>query len=113
MDSINTRLKKIRKSEGMNQKEFGDKIFLSQYQISLLENGQRTLTDRVIESICSTFKVNPTWFRQGEGEMYIDSLKDSQYSDEIKQVTKDIFELDPEDRAAILLLIATFKNKKR
>ena len=38
---MNSRLKEIRLKLGLSQKKFGDKMFLSQDQISLLENGKR------------------------------------------------------------------------
>ena len=110
---MNTRLKQLRKAENLSQEEFGKKIFLSQYQISLLEKGKRNLTDRVIETICKEFNVNSQWLKEGTGDMYIDCLKDAEVSEESKKITKMLFELDPEDRNAILNLIELFKNKKK
>lgn len=110
---MNARLKEIRKTEGLSQKEFGDKIFLSQYQISLLEKGRRNLTDRVIESICKEFNVNSDWLKTGNGDMYIDVLKDSDISEETKRITNMLFELDPDDRDAILNMIEFYSNKSK
>lgn len=110
---MNTRLKELRKKEDLSQKEFGDKIFLSQYQISLLESGKRNITDRVIDTICKEFKVNREWFKYGKGEMYLDCLKDMDVDDEVKELTNKIFELDQEDRKAILSMINLLEKKNK
>ncbi len=109
---MNDRLNKLRKSENLSQQEFGKKIFLSQDQISLLEKGKRKLTERTINDICREFSVNKDWLIHGEGDMYLDCLKDLNIEQEIKDITNILFELDEEDRNAITNMIYLLKNKK-
>ena len=66
---MNERLKNLRISLNLSQEEFGDRIGItSRSHISSLENGKRTLTDRIIKDICREFGVNELWLRTGEGE---------------------------------------------
>lgn len=111
MSSINDRLKELRKKEKLSQKAFGEKIFLSQDQISLLEKGKRNLTDRSINDICREFSINKEWLIDGCGDMYLGCLKDLDVEKEIKEITNMLFELDEEEREAITNMISLLKKK--
>lgn len=63
-------LKELRKFLGLTQKEFAQKLRLSQGQISAIEQGQRTITDRLIMQIALCFNLSEEWLRTGEGEPY-------------------------------------------
>ena len=67
---MNNRIKELRKSLGLNQKEFGEGINLSKSQIACYENGSRNVTDRSISDICEKYNVNEEWLRHGIGEMF-------------------------------------------
>lgn len=108
---MNTRLKQIRKNEKLSQEAFGEKIFLSQDQISLLERGKRTVTDRTINDICREYGVNKNWLLTGEGDMYDDCFKSISIDDDVKEITNILYELDESDRDAILEMIKIFKRK--
>lgn len=54
----------------MSQEEFGKKIGLTRFTISNLESGKRNITERVIADICREYRVNESWLRTGEGEMF-------------------------------------------
>lgn len=105
---MNERLKELRKHLGLSQSEFGSKIYLSQYLMSLIEKGKRNLTDRSVNAICREFDVNEEWLRTGEGEMFIDLTKDLDASDEIKLMINKILALDPKDQEKISTIIDTF-----
>lgn len=65
---MNNRLKQVRLSAGLSQEEFGKKIGIeSRSHISSLENGNRTITDRIVNDVCREFSVNEHWLRTGEG----------------------------------------------
>ena len=71
---VNERLKELRNSLNFSQEEFGDRVGIkSRAHISLLENGTRNLTDRVVSDICREFNVNEDWLRDGQGEMFVES----------------------------------------
>ncbi|GMQ56752.1 hypothetical protein AN1V17_11460 [Vallitalea sediminicola] len=64
------RLKQLRKELELNQENFGKKVSLSRTAVANMEIGHRTVTNRTIQLICSTFNVNEEWLRTGNGEMF-------------------------------------------
>ena len=102
---MNSRLKEIRLKLRLSQKKFGDKMFLSQDQISLLENGKRNITDRTLNDICRTFNVNEEWLKYGHGEMFIDPVANIDASEDVRELLKKILSLSEEDRRTIEDLI--------
>ena len=63
------RIKAIRESKGLSQKDFGAIIGVKQTTVAGYENGLRTPIDAVILTMCREFGINETWLRTGEGEM--------------------------------------------
>lgn len=80
---MNELLIQLRKSLGLSQSAFAEKIGLSQSGYSLIEKGKRELNDRVIKLICNEFNVNEHWLRTGEGLIF---LEPSEPIDEIKEI---------------------------
>jgi transcriptional regulator with XRE-family HTH domain len=68
--NINQRIKILRKSLNLTQKEFAKKICVSTSFQTLTELGQKKVLDRHIKLIVSAFGVNEAWLRTGEGEMF-------------------------------------------
>lgn len=67
---INDRIRKLRKTLNLTQKEFGERIGLKSNSIALIEGGRNT-SDQTIFAICREFGVNEQWLRTGEGEMFL------------------------------------------
>ena len=67
---MNNRIKELRKSLGLNQTEFGERIGVKQGSIASYESGARTPLDTVINSICRDFNVSKIWLIEGRGEMF-------------------------------------------
>ena len=65
------RIKEVRKSAGMTQVEFGEKLGVKGNTVTNYETGLRTPTDAVVRSICREFNVNEEWLRTGTGEMFL------------------------------------------
>ena len=63
------RIKKIRKNSNLTLKQFGEKLGVSDAAISRIENGNRSVTEQMIKSICSEFNVSYLWLTEGIGEM--------------------------------------------
>lgn len=78
------RIRLIRKHFGLNQTDFGGKIGYKQTAIGLWENNQRSVPDSAIMLICSEFKINEKWLRDGVGEMSV-----KQPSELLEQIRKD------------------------
>lgn len=103
---MNVRLKKLRKFQGLSQKEFGKILNISQNHISSLENGNREMTSRLINEICSKFCVNKEWFITGKGEMFKDIKSlDALDNPEIKEFTQLFLQADAETKKYIVKLI--------
>ena len=70
MESISNRIKSLRKVEGLTQKEFANRLLVSQSYLSGLENGNEIPTNKLTKLICLEFGVNESWLISGLGEMY-------------------------------------------
>lgn len=52
--------------------DFAEKINFTQAYISMILSGKKeNPSDRFYESLKREFNVNPTWLKQGEGEMFL------------------------------------------
>lgn len=67
---MNSRLKQVRKELHYSQKDFADKLLLTQGTLAQIEKGARSVTDRTIKLLCSEFNVNEEWLRTGNGAMF-------------------------------------------
>lgn len=68
---MNERLKEIRKQLKLSQEAFGKQMGMTGGAISLLEHGNRNLTDQAMTAICRTYNVNRDWLETGDGEMFL------------------------------------------
>ena len=72
------RIKALRKTLGLTQQEFADRVGLKRNSLANYETGRNTPMDAVMKSICREFNVNEDWLRTGEGEMFIKQTRDEQ-----------------------------------
>lgn len=72
---MNTRIRELRKTLNLTQKEFAQKIGLKQNAISYMEKADSTVTEQNIRTICSQFSVNENWLRTGAGKMFLENEK--------------------------------------
>ncbi|MDE6252597.1 MAG: helix-turn-helix transcriptional regulator [Lachnospiraceae bacterium] len=63
--SINERIKKLRKKSNLTLKQFGEKLGVSDAAISRIENGNRSVTEQMIKSICREFNISYLWLTEG------------------------------------------------
>ena len=84
------RLKQLRKTLGITQQEFADKIGIKRNSYANYETGRNTPIDAIILSICREFDVNEVWLRNGEGEMF----KERSPSEEVGYYVEDLLEYD-------------------
>ena len=69
--TIHERIKHLRKNElKLTQEEFAQKIKISRSNLANIESGKISITDRVCVDICTTFKVNEDWLRNGSGDIF-------------------------------------------
>ena len=67
---MHERIKKLRKTLDLTQKEFGERIGVKPNTIATYEIGRNVPIDAVISLICREFGVSEEWLRTGEGEMF-------------------------------------------
>ncbi len=72
---MNDRIRELRKTLELSQKEFAQKIGLKQNAISYMEKSGATVTEQNVKAICSQFSVNESWLRTGSGKMFLENEK--------------------------------------
>lgn len=70
---INDRVREIRNTLDLTQKEFGQRLAIAQSYLTNIETGKREVTEKIQKLICLQFNVNEEWLRTGEGEMFMDN----------------------------------------
>jgi transcriptional regulator with XRE-family HTH domain len=78
-ETINQRVKRLRKELKLTQLEFSKTIAISSGQLACIETEKRMVNDRTIKLICDSFGVNNVWLKAGEGEKFSGG-KDGKYA---------------------------------
>ena len=63
---MNERIKEVRKSLGLTQQEFADRIGVKRNTVATYEGGRNIPIDSVVSLICKEFNVNEEWLRTGD-----------------------------------------------
>jgi transcriptional regulator with XRE-family HTH domain len=71
--SIHERLKAVRASLKLSQRDFCKAIFLVQSAYTRMEQGKTKVNDRIIELICAKYQVNKAYLKDGDGPMFIEN----------------------------------------
>ncbi|GHU39920.1 hypothetical protein FACS1894190_06090 [Spirochaetia bacterium] len=109
-DTINGRIKELRKALGLSQVAFGEGIKVSRAYTGIMERRGQPVNDRIISIICMVYKVNENWLREGEGAMFDTGCDFRQ-----DKVVREFKKLDVELQDFILQQIdylVDFQNKK-
>lgn len=107
-DSMDKRIRFIRKHNKMTQKQFGDVLRLSQDQISLFERGLRFPKLDTIDLICIKFGIDQDWLVNGNGEPFIDPFDSIDAPEQLKELGRKIIDLPEDQYDKIIKLIKTF-----
>ncbi len=83
---MNERIKQLRKALDLTQQKFAERLGVKRNTVGQWECGINALTDQVITSICREFNVNEEWLRNGTGEMFLQSNRNS----DIARLTKEL-----------------------
>lgn len=89
--TINERIKKLRKSLGLSQAEFGKNIGVSRDVINNLDRSESAVEPKplMIEHICSVYNVNPDWLMHGDGEMFLAKTVEDELQEFLANVVTD------------------------
>lgn len=86
---MNKRIKEIRKSTGLSQTEFGDKLGLARNTIANYEGGTREPNDAIIKLICREFNVNYEWLVNSTGSMFVELSREEEIAKYFGTLLKD------------------------
>lgn len=67
--SIASRTSELRKSLGLTQQAFADRLHITRGAVSNWDFGRSDPSDSAISLICREFNVREAWLRDGEGDM--------------------------------------------
>jgi transcriptional regulator with XRE-family HTH domain len=99
-DSINLRIKQVRETLELSQRNFSSILSLSHSYIANVETGSLKVNGRLVKLIVSEFSVNEGWLLTGQGEMF------SQNPDEKFTKLVSLFkELSPKHQELIYQII--------
>lgn len=99
---MNERIKKLRKSLGLTQQEFSDRIKVKRNTVATYEMGRSMPSDAAISLICREFNVNETWLRTGDGEMFKPVNRDQEIADFMAGILKG----EPDFRTKLISVMA-------
>lgn len=68
--SIGPRIKQIRQTKGLTQKQFADSLGIVQGFLSGLERGKKVPSDTLLIALCHLYEINEEWLEAGNGEMF-------------------------------------------
>lgn len=118
--TMEERIKSLREELHLTQKEFGEKIGITNTAVSKLEKKERAASDRVVRDICREFNVNEEWLRTGQGEMFVlDTDTDFLYGKALKRnnnfqmrLLNAILQLDDDELEVIEKLVEKLQKNK-
>ncbi len=108
-EGLDIRIRNVRKELKMSQKEFADRMGVSQGTVSWSEQPDKNVPDSTIRSICTIFNVNEDYLLYDQLPIFVQPdvfsldkfINERGGTDLEKEIIKTYFELDPEVRKAI------------
>lgn len=78
---VEERIRKLRKSLNLTQKEFSERIGVRPNTIAQYESGRNPPNGTVVNLICREFLVSEDWLRTGAGPMFVTRTRDRELGD--------------------------------
>ncbi len=93
--TIGDRIKEVRKALNYTQQRFADELGLKQNTVATYEMNKTVPSERTLMDIQEKFRVNITWLKTGEGEMFNPIEKEVEIMRFVARIThKNESELD-------------------
>ena len=73
---MSARIKAVRETLHLSQREFGEKLGVSRDVISNIEYGRVRPKKLLLHHMCQLYKINEHWLQTGEGEMFDNSSEE-------------------------------------
>lgn len=117
---IDERIRAIRKDKGLTMQAFGESIGMSKASISGIESGKNGPSEQTIRLICSVYKVDYFWLKEGKGSMYLDDTDnlvdeiaiEQNLDPDTARTLKRLLRLSPDSQKIVLKAIDTLLNEK-
>ena len=104
---MKNRIKALRKELGMTQQAFADRIGIKRNSVAKYETGENSPSSASITLICREFRVNETWLRTGEGEMFLPKSQEEELAEFMADIMK---EADETFRARFIKAVSRFNR---
>lgn len=114
---MNKRIKELRKKYlNLTQVEFGKRLGMKGNSISDIENAKNGVSETLIKLICSEFRVNEEWLRNGNGNVFnryneesllYQALSEYNLNNFQKKMVERFLKLKEAQRVAIIKYIKT------
>lgn len=93
MDSSNIRFRQLREVLGKTQAEWADIIGIARSGVTLIENGQRSVTEKHIKLLCAEpingKYINGAYLRDGIGDMFKELPKEDEVAAYVSHLLED------------------------
>ncbi len=103
MKGIPERLKEVRKSMNMTQRELAEKLGVSHTHISELEVGRKRPSELFLSAVEARLGVRKEWLSQETGEKYVEER--ILFTEEEVEIIKALREMPEESKKIFLALI--------
>ncbi|MDL2254207.1 helix-turn-helix domain-containing protein [Ruminococcaceae bacterium OttesenSCG-928-I18] len=97
---VSERVRQVRKTLHLSQKEFARRLGLSKDMISNIEYQRVKPRQVLLEHLCQVYHVNPSWLFEGEGEMFSHPA-----GDKLREVADAFAQLDETSQEYALMQI--------
>ncbi|MCL2386629.1 MAG: helix-turn-helix transcriptional regulator [Defluviitaleaceae bacterium] len=89
----NNRIREVRKTLGLTQKKFCDRIAISNSYLAEIECSSKAASERILKLVVAEFNVDEYWIQTGEGSMF-----NKEVDEQLAQVISLFKSLDPKLR---------------
>ena len=89
MSELKDRLRELRKTTGLSQTDFAEKLGCGRGAIKNLEEGKTGISSTFADLICRIYGCNVVWLETGEGEMFREPTIDEQIAGFVGDVLSD------------------------
>lgn len=89
MSELKDRLRELRKTTGLSQTDFAEKLGCGRGTIKNLEEGKTDISPTFADLICRIYGCNVIWLETGDGEMFQPMTIDEQIAGFVGEVLSD------------------------
>lgn len=89
MSELKDRLRELRKTTGLSQTDFAEKLGCGRGAIKNLEEGKTGISSTFADLICRIYGCNVVWLETGDGEMFREQTIDEQIAGFVGDVLSD------------------------